>query len=283
MMHNTVYDARVCRLGEGPLWHPERGQLFWFDILARRLLSCLGDQQLHWQFDEYVSSAGWIDNEHLLIASQTALLKFNIETGHRTQLTPLEAGNKTTRSNDGRADAFGGFWIGTMGQNAENGAGAIYRYYKGEMRLLFPDISIPNAICFSPDGRTAYFTDTPKQIIWRQPLHEITGWPKGEAQQHIDLRPENLNPDGAVVDAHGYLWNAQWGASRVARYSLDGNLDYALELPASQASCPAFGGDNLSQLFVTSASVGLGIAETGGKTYVLEVGAKGQREHRVLL
>lgn len=281
-----IYDPRPCALGEGPLWHPLRGQLFWFDIIGKRLLSRLGDVPYEWQFDQHVSAAGWIDAQTLLIATETGLEQFNIETGNRQPLTALEADNPVTRSNDGRADAHGGFWIGTMGKNAEPDAGAIYRYYQGELRQLFPKITISNAICFAPDGRTAYFTDTVKRIIWRQMLDEKSGWPMGEPEPHIDLREAGLNPDGAVIDAQGCLWSAQWGAGRVARYGLDGQLLQSLEIPAAQASCPAFGGADLTRIFVTSASVGLAAnapdADAAGKTYVLQTDIKGQAEHPVI-
>lgn len=280
-----IYDARPCALGEGPLWHPIRGQLFWFDIIGKRLLSRLGDVPIEWQFDQHVSAAGWIDAQNLLLATETGLEQFDIETGKRQPLTPLEADNPITRSNDGRADAHGGFWIGTMGKNTQTGAGAIYRYYRGELRELFPKITIPNAICFAPDGLTAYFTDTVTGIIWRQPLDEKSGWPIGEPEHHIDLRKTGLNPDGAVIDADGCLWNAQWGAGRVARYGTDGQFQHALEIPATQTSCPAFGGPDLTQIFVTSASAALAAnaadADMAGKTYVLLTDVKGQAEHQV--
>lgn len=282
-----IYDSRPCALGEGPLWHPVRAQLFWFDIIGKQLLSRLGEVPLEWQFDQHISAAGWIDAQNLLLATDTGLEQFDIDTGKRHALTPLEADNPITRSNDGRADAHGGFWIGTMGKNAETGAGAIYRYYRGELRQLFPKVTIPNAICFSPDGCTAYFTDTIKRIIWRQSLDEKSGWPMGEPEPHIDLRKAGLNPDGAVIDAEGCLWNANWGAGRVARYGLDGQFKQALEIPATQASCPAFGGADLTRIFVTSASIGLAgsapDSDEAGKTYVLQSDIKGQAEHQVIL
>lgn len=282
-----IFDPRPCALGEGPLWHPQRAQLFWFDIISKRILSRLGDQTFEWQFDKHISAAGWIDAETLLVATEVGLEKFDIETGNHSPLVALEAANPITRSNDGRADAHGGFWIGTMGKNAEPKAGAIYRFYQGELRQLFPNITIPNAICFAPDGLTAYFTDTVKRIIWRQHLDQKSGWPVGEPEHHIDLRKTGLNPDGAVIDAQGCLWNAQWGAGRVARYGHDGQLTQTLEIPATQASCPAFGGTDLTQLFVTSASDGLTSnvpgTDAAGKTYVLQTDIKGQAEHQVIL
>ena len=79
----------------------------------------------------------------------------------------LEADNAATRSNDGRVHPSGALWIGTMGRKAEKGAGAIYHFGGGELRRLYAGISIPNAICFSPDGATAYFTDTREAILYR--------------------------------------------------------------------------------------------------------------------
>ncbi|MFW8637263.1 SMP-30/gluconolactonase/LRE family protein [Cribrihabitans pelagius] len=282
-MSPEVFDSRACTLGEGPLWHPEREQLFWFDILGKRLMSRDASGALEWQFGEHVSAAGWIGPGILLIASETALFRFSLADGSREDVVALEADNPVTRSNDGRADPFGGFWIGTMGKQAEPGAGAIYRFYKGELVPLVPDITISNAICFSPDGRHAYYTDTPARRILRQPL-DAEGWPEGAAELFLDLSKEGLNPDGAVVDAEGCLWCAQWGASRVARYGPDGAFLSAIEFPASQMSCPAFGGPGLQTLFATSAAQGLDPAgDHDGRTFAVKTGFTGQAEHRVLL
>lgn len=273
-MSVSIHDPRACRLGEGPLWHPERGQLFWFDILSKKLL-CAGAE---WQFDEHVSAAGWVDHDTLLIASETALSRFDLTTGRTDPVIALEPDDPRTRSNDGRADPFGGFWIGTMGKAAQPGLGAIYRYYKGELRKLYPGITISNAICFAPDGRTAYFTDTPTQQVMAQVL-DAEGWPKGAPRVLIDLTADKLNPDGAVVDVEGCLWIAQWGASRVARYSAEGVFLSAIDFPASQITCPAFGAGGL---YVTSAAVGANEAQAG-QTFLAATGVKGQAEHRVIL
>lgn len=282
-----VYDSTVCGLGEGPLWHPLREQLFWFDIIGKTLY-CRDGEQLHqWQFDEHVSAAGWVDRDTLLIASETALLRFDINSGAHSKVIALDADNPVTRSNDGRVDPFGGFWIGTMGKQAEPAAGAIYRYYRGELRQLVGDVSISNAICFAPDKSCAYYTDTVEQIIWRQPLDPLHGWPAGERELLLDLRAENLHPDGAVCDAQGNLWMAQWGAARVAQYSPSGELLQVIAAPAAHVTCPAFGGPNLHRLYVTSATQDLSASEIAatpaGQTLYMDTDATGQAEHSVML
>ncbi len=278
-----IHDDRVCALGEGGLWHPERQQFYWFDILGKRFLTRDPDGPREWAFDEYVSAAGWVDRDHVLMASETALFLFNLDTGARRPVAPLDADNPHTRSNDGRADPQGGFWIGTMGKRAEQGAGAIYRFYRGRVERLFADISISNAISFAPDGKTAYFADSMTKRIMRQPL-DSQGWPKGAASVFVDLGPDAPSPDGAVVDADGCLWNAQWGGARVARYAPDGRFMSAVAFPAAHTSCPAFGGKDLTTLFVTSATENIARPTAGdGLTYRVETGLRGQAEHRVIL
>ena len=280
-MEAKVFDPRVCVLGEGPLWHPERQQLFWVDIINRKMLTRVNGKSQEWQFDQCVSAAGWIDMDNLIIASETGLHRFDVNTGQMDDLMELEANNPVTRSNDGRADPWGGFWIGTMGKRLERNAGAIYRFFEGKLEKLYPDITIPNAICFSPDKAFAYFTDTAKRQIMHQPL-DSAGWPTGEPRVLIDLNAEKINPDGAVTDRDGNIWNAQWGASRVACYSPDGVFLRAVSCPGSQTTCPAFGGDDLSSLFVTSANEGLKEPQKGdGQTFVFERLCVGLPEPRV--
>ena len=285
-MSVTVFDDTPCTLGEGPLWHPERGQLFWFDVIGKSLLTRAGGETVRWQFDVHVSAAGWPDRDSLLIASEAALFTYDLRTGGQTRLCPLEADNPATRSNDGRADPWGGFWIGTMGKNAEPEAGAIYRYFRGELRRLHAPVTIPNAISFAPDRSCAYFADTPTGKVWRQPLAQAQGWPEGDPVLFLDLAGQGLRPDGAVVDSEGCMWNAQYGAARVVRYAPDGRPLSAVALPADNTTCPSLGGPGLSTLYVTSALQGLSAEQRAaqdkaGMTFATHSPVAGQAEHRV--
>jgi sugar lactone lactonase YvrE len=173
-----------------------------------------------------------------------------------------------------------------MGKGAEPGAGAIYRYHRGELRRLRAGLTIPNAICFAPDRRHAYFADSAERRIWRQPLAAADGWPEGEPEVWLDLGPDGPAPDGAVCDAAGNVWNAQWGAARVACHAPDGALLRTVAVPGLHASCPAFGGPDYRTLYCTSAREGLddatlAAAPENGMTFFVEGLGPGLPEPRV--
>lgn len=292
-----VFDSRQCMLGEGPLWHPGRKQLFWFDIVNCKLLSRLGSQEFCWEFNRNVSAAGWIDRDNLLIASETGLSRFNLESGSEQLLCEIEAENIHTRSNDGRADPWGGFWIGTMSKAGNPGQGALYRWLpapkgKGTLRVIRRGMTTPNAICFDHTRNRTYFADTKERIIWQIRIDPATGWPTGARSIFVDLRgskgePER-KPDGAVVDSEGCLWNAQWGSSRVARYSPDGEFLSSVDLPTGHTSCPAFGNSDCKTLFVTTARQKLPEhqsewQETAGSTFSIQTEVSGRPEPCIVL
>ena len=275
----TVFNTTNCTLGEGPLWHPERGELLWFDIVGKRLHSA----SHQWDFPEMISAAGWVSRDELLIASESRLFRFNLETAAEQTLCALEADNDATRSNDGRADPMGGFWIGTMAKEKGKGAGAFYRYYKGELRKLWDGITVTNAQCFAPDGRTAYFSDTPTQQVMRVAL-DADGWPNATPEVALDFTVQGWHPDGAVTDAAGNLWIAFWGRGCVEGYSPAGEKLATFDFPCPQTTCPAFGGADFSRLYCTSAARDLTDGNpANGQTFSVDTKFTGRAEARVHL
>jgi len=259
-MQLELFSKKPCGLGEG-IFYAE-GRLCWFDINNKHLYFCNqnGKGLKKIQLPERFSTGAYINSERLFLVSETALWYFNLSTYLLERYMDLESKQSYTRSNDGRIDRYGGFWIGTMDKQANTDRGKIYRYYQGELITLYENIYIPNAICFSPLGDYAYFADSKKQIIYRCKLDKA-GWPINEAVVWVDISETDFSPDGAVVDSQGYLWNAQWDGARLVRYSPNGDEDCIIHFPISRPTCLTFGGENYSNLYVTSAYEGLTSAQ----------------------
>jgi sugar lactone lactonase len=285
-----VLSAHHCLLGEGCTYDRATDTAWWFDILERTLFRAdlaSGAVAAH-ALPFMASVVAFIDDQHQLLAAENGLYVRNIADGSLTRHTPLEADNMATRSNDGRVHPCGALWIGTMGRGAEKGAGAIYRFYRGKVDRLYAGVSIPNAICFSPDGTTAYFADTREGILHRVAIDPANAMPIGNPATLYDHRGGTGGLDGAVVDAEGLIWNARWGGSCIDVYAPTGERVRTIAVPAKQPSCPVFVGKALDRLLVTTASEGMDEAAKSadpqhGNTFILDPGAIGRPEPRVRL
>jgi sugar lactone lactonase YvrE len=280
----SVFSDTVCHLGEGPVAHPALGRVFWFDIMEKRLLEQAFEGPATTTIHDLpfmASALAVIDDDRQLLVTDQGLYVREVATNTLTLHTPLEADNPVTRSNDARAHPSGALWIGTMGRRFEKGAGSIYWFFKGEVRTLFPDITIPNSIAFAPDGSLAYFADTPRGTIWRVETNPATGLPSSDPQIFRTFENDNGFPDGSVVDQDGILWNARWGAASVDAYSPDGTRIRSIAMPARQVSCPAFIGPNADRLAVTSAYEGMDEAARAadplaGQTFLIDLPVRGR-------
>jgi sugar lactone lactonase YvrE len=286
----SVFSDVVCRLGEGPSAHAALGRVYWFDILEKRLFERRFDAPgttVH-QLPVMASVMAPIDGGRQLIAAEDGLYVRDVTSGALTLLTPLEADKPANRSNDGRVHPSGALWIGTMGRKAEDGAGAIWWFRKGELRCIVPSISISNAISFDPAGRFAYFADTKIGTIFRIGTDPETGLPTGEPKVFRTIAPASGGPDGAVVDADGVLWCARWGGAALDAFAPDGSLLRSLVMPASQVSCPAFMGPNADRMIITSAHDGMSSDERSkdpmaGLTFHVDFPVRGRFDPPVVI
>ncbi|MEH2547714.1 sugar lactone lactonase YvrE [Bradyrhizobium sp. AZCC 2262] len=285
----TVLCGERCHLGEGPTYDPATDTAWWFDIVERRLFEArldTGRITIH-SLDVMGSALARIDAHRQLLVADDGLYVRDAADGRMTLYHQLEADNAATRSNDARVHPSGTFWIGTMGRQAEQGLGAIYALHRGELSRLYDGVTIPNAICFSPDGTIGYFADTGKNTLFRVDLDAATGLPRG-APVVLVTRRGGGGIDGAVVDAEGLIWNARWGGGCIDVYSPQGEHLRTLRVPARQSSCPAFVGQDFSRLLVTSAWQDMGddakrADPDHGRTFVLDVAARGRPEPDVRL
>lgn len=259
MFKGSVLSATDSQLGEGPTFDPHTGKAWWFNIVGSQLLeldTASGETRVH-PLPFMGSVLARIDTGRQLIASDKGLFIRDTVSGELTPYLELEADKPGNRSNDGRVHPCGALWIGTMGRKSEEGAGAIYHVARGKVTKLYGNITISNAICFSPDGATGYFVDTRINRLMRVDLDATTGLPTGEPSVLIDNNGKPGGMDGAVCDAEGTIWNARWGAGVVESYAPDGTLLARYEVPVRQPSCPAFFGGNAERLLVTSAWQGM--------------------------
>ena len=248
-----LVDARN-KLGEGPVWDAREQALFWVDIEGRRLHRCGadgGDVRI-WDLPERIGSFALRERGGFVMALATGFAFFDPETGDIEWVARPEAMIARNRFNDGKCDRAGRFWAGTMDDRLTEHTGSLFRLDADRSaHRMDGAIAIPNSIAWSPDDRTMYFADTVDREILAYDFEPATG---EIANRRVFATTEgSASPDGSTVDGEGFLWNAQWGASRLVRYAPDGRIDRIVELPVRYPTSCMFGGADLSTLYVTSA------------------------------
>lgn len=290
-MLEMLVDAKNT-LGEGVLWCERSQRVLWTDIEGAVLYAFHPEtgQTSSWPMPERLACFAFTEDEdRLLVGLASRLAFFAFSSGAITPICRVEADLPDTRINDGRCDRQGRFVFGTFNQaQPKEAIGSFYRLNADLSleQLPLQKVAIANSICFSPDGATMYFADSMEKLIRCCDYAADGGL--GPARVFVDLRGEAGEPDGSTVDAEGYLWNALWGAGKINRYRPDGRLERELRLPASQPSCIALGGPNLSTVYATSARVGLSEAAltaepvAGGLFGAGQHGLRGLPEQRFL-
>lgn len=257
-----IVDAQNV-LGECAIWCDRTQRLWWTDILGRRLwrYTPASGASEQWDMPERLASFALTGNEdRLLLGLESRLAWFSVADAQVLTIVEVAATGNGIRLNDGRCDRQGRFVFGTM--NEAVGRAPIGRFYRlGHDLQLEPlplqPVAIANSICFSPDGGTMYFCDSLGGAICCCDYGEQLG----SQREFARLPPGGGEPDGSLVDADGFVWNAEWGAGRIVRYRPDGSVERAIGVPVSQPTCPAFGGPGLNELFVTTALVDLLVPE----------------------
>lgn len=246
-----------AQLGETPLWDAPRGLLSWIDIelpTLHLLDPATGKAESHARTGTYLGCQALTRSGRRLLA-RDLILETCAPDGRDTRRlarVPDEA-MPDTRLNDGRVDAAGQLWIGTMDNALHRPLGALYRV-DGDGRVT-PQISgviVSNGIAFAPDGRAMWFTDTRRHLTWKLALDadgRVT-----DQTIFADYSGTGERLDGACVDQDGCLWQAVFAGGRIRRFTPDGRVDREIALPVTNPTCLCFGGPGLDTLFVTTAT-----------------------------
>jgi sugar lactone lactonase YvrE len=242
-------------LGECPTWWPKTGELRWVDIRARevRSLSLARRQLRKWPVPGLVAGISVTDQGRMLVALETELCLLDEETASIEPLAKVADTRPGMRFNEVRCDARGRIWLGWMNDATRGPEGCLFRVDGSAFTPVIGNVAVPNSLAWSPDYSLMYFADGREPVIWCFDFDLETG---AIANRRVFATlPEGRGiPDGAAVDADGFLWSANYGGWAVTRYTPAGSVDRVIDLPVSQPTSCGFGGDDLGVLFVTSAS-----------------------------
>ena len=249
--------AGPAELGECPLWSAEEQVLYWIDIDGRavhRFDPSTGVDELC----ALASRPGAITLTDtpgtLLVATEHVVVWLDWATGVTTPFTQVEGPGTGNRLNDGRTDPAGRFVVGSMYEDSGAGrfTGVLHQIEAdGTSTILRTDIGVTNGMAYDLARGRAYFADTPTEQVVVWDFDAETGERSNE-RPFFDYSTVPGKPDGACVDAEGCYWSASVGGWAVIRVTPDGELDRRIELPVHRPSMPAFGGPDLSTLYVTS-------------------------------
>ena len=277
-------------VGESVLWDPEREEVLWVDIERGSILRLEPRSgAVHSsQPDDRIGAIGLREGGGLVLGLASGFALLDSIDGSLERLQTVESDLPTTRLNDGRVDRSGRFICGGMDEAAnKQPISAVYRLDPDQqVHRIIDAVHISNSICFSPNGTQMYFTDMPSAQILVYSYDTDLGVPH-DPKVFADLSDQPGLADGSTIDADGCLWNAQWGGGRIVRYTPSGAIDRVIELPATNPTCPAFGGSDLRTLFITTATAGLSEAQRraepdAGALFCVEVEAVGLSEPRFL-
>ncbi|MCW5646511.1 MAG: SMP-30/gluconolactonase/LRE family protein [Sphingopyxis sp.] len=254
-MVQLLLDAGAL-LGESPFWHAHEARLYWVDIEGRKIHRtdpATGTDEVM-GLAEQVGCIAPRAKGGLVAALENGCALIDDWGAAPRPFGPAVLADKPhQRFNDGRVDAAGRLWVGSLTSDKPKRDAALYRLDPdGSLTTVFGGLMTSNGAAFSPDGRTLYHADTPTHCVHAYDVDPATGTPGGKRLFHRFAEGEG-RPDGAAVDAEGCYWSALWDGWRVVRLSPAGELLQTVDLPVQRPTMIAFGGADLKTAFVTSA------------------------------
>ncbi|MFF1721450.1 SMP-30/gluconolactonase/LRE family protein [Streptomyces sviceus] len=277
MTRHTKYEVAVraeATLGEGPTWDGEK--LLWIDILGARLHSYEpgSGQRTVRVLDQHIGAVKPRAGGGLVLNLRDGVALLDPDGSFRWLHHEPVPGR---RANDAAVAPDGSLWAGTMRYDEAPGGGTLSRVTgDGTHRTVLDDVAVSNGTGWSPDGRLMYYVDSPTRRV--DVFDHENGHISGR-RTFVEIEDGAGFPDGLTVDADGCVWVALWDGGAVRRYTPDGGLDRVITLPAPRVTACAFGGPDLTDLYITTARVGLAAPHpVAGSLLVVPGAGKGVRQ-----
>lgn len=272
-MKADVVTRAGALLGEGPVWDAAIDTLWWVDILSQTLHAWDGESTRVIPLPHTTSLAAPRGDGVVTLVTDKGLVPFDPVFLGTLETRAIEPDRPGNRSNDSKVSPGGRLLVGTMGRGAERKAGAIHIVEPtGAIRRLVDDITIPNGLAWSPDGKWLHYADSALQTVYRAPWDEETAT-IGEPAPFLQPAWPSA-PDGAAMDSQGTYWVALWDGGKVVGVASDGAIVGEIVLPVSRPTACAFGGEGLKTLFITSAADG-DSSQLAGALFALDMAVAG--------
>ena len=271
-----------CQIGENPLWHPLEKCIYWTDIARGKLFRYNPATAHHEECYSGAPVGGFTvqaDGALLLFMERGAIAKWR--DGQISYVVEDIPSENESRFNDVIADPFGRVFCGTVALEVGTLPGRLYRLdTDGSLHQVLENIMVSNGMGFTLDRRNMYYTDSAQRTIYILDYNEKTGALTNQ-RVWLQVSPGAGVPDGMTVDAQGYIWSARWDGAALYRYTPDGTEERRIDFPAKKVSSVTFGGDDLSDIYVTTALTENTKAEEGrgaGALFRLRLGIRGVPE-----
>jgi D-xylonolactonase len=286
-----VDDGNLC--GECPIWDVAAHQLYWTDCVGLKFYRYDWSTRRHELIKEGLEINGFALNRPggFVVVNNSGVWLWDGANGFRLLADHVD--DSACRMNDCIADPDGRVLAGSWFYDPANEyplGKLICVETDGKLRVLDEGFHLANGLGFSPDNRTFYFADSATRIIYTYDYDPASGIAKNR-RIFVKVPVTEGLPDGLTVDADGFVWSAQWYGSRVVRYDPDGKIERYVDLPAKQPSSLAFGGPDLTDIFITSAAKSEPMplmppgydpnyGSFGGALYCLNLDIRGKVEHK---
>lgn len=275
-MSATAYEVAVraeAELGEGPTWDPDSGRLLWIDILGSRIHTYdpVSGRRSVRTTPQHVGAVKPRVGGGLVLNLRDGVGLLDADDSFRWLHHEPVPGR---RANDAAVAPDGSLWAGTMRYDEAPGGGTLSRLTgDGPVDVILDDVAVSNGTGWSPDGRLMYYIDSPTR---RVDVFDHEGGRVANRRPFVTVEDGAGFPDGLTVDAEGCVWVALWEGAAVRRYTPAGELDRVIPLPVPRVTACAFAGPDLTDLYITTARVGLASPPAlSGSVFVVPGAGKG--------